>query len=197
MRRIAIGVAIFVVFVLAPVPARAQGYIAPFFGFDFGGDAGNCPVGLADCSNSRTNYGVALGHLSHGLFGFEGEFSYAPHFFGDSPSIGASNVAAFMGNLMLAAPLGPVHPYVSGGLGVMVSKFEFNLQSVNESNTSFAYNAGGGLLVFLPVHLGVRLDVRHMSTVSDITIPGAGSVGLAIGGTKLNFWRFTFGLAVH
>jgi opacity protein-like surface antigen len=195
MRRIVIGLGIFIVFALAPVPAGAQTYLAPFVGFNFAGDAGKCPLSVPDCQRSRLTYGAGLGHLSHGLLGIEGEFAYSPHFFGDSPVYGANNVMTFMANLMVAAPLGPVHPYVTGGVGVMASKVEVSLAALNESNTSFAYNLGGGLMVFLPVHLGLRFDLRHVGSVSDFSTGGITVPGLS--GQKLNFWRFTIGVAIH
>ena len=47
---------------LAPAPARADGFVTPYIGFNFGGDSANC-AGLTTCelalSNSATSaYGV-------------------------------------------------------------------------------------------------------------------------------------------
>ncbi len=195
MRRLSLTAGILVLFVLAvPQAARAQGYIAPFIGWDFGGDAGKCPALFAvDCSRSRTSYGVSLGGLSHGLFGGEIDFGYAPHFFGDNP-VSGSSVWTFMGHIILAIPAGPVHPYVSGGLGFIRTKVD-QVEGVTDfSERNFAYNLGAGLLVMLPAHVGFRIDYRYMTTTSDIS-PAAQP--LLTTGQKLNFSRIAFALVLH
>src|SRR5688572_25802283 len=56
--------------------ARAQGFISPLIGFDFGGDSG-CPT-ASDCEDKNSNIGVALGTLR--AVGYEAEFAYARSF---------------------------------------------------------------------------------------------------------------------
>lgn len=196
MRRLAVVSAVFIVLALVPRPAHAQTYFAPFLGFDFGGDAGNCPSvsTVLNCTEKRTAYGFSVGHLSHGIFGFEEDFSYAPDFFGASPSFGANSVLTLMSNLVVAVPAGPVHPYVTGGLGLMRTKVELNsLSSVlSTSNSTFAYNIGGGVIVLLPSHLGVRVDYRNMRSASSITF-----AGFTLPSQKLNFSRIAFALVLH
>ncbi len=195
MRRLAIGLAVVSLVALAPRPAQAQGYFAPFVGFDFGGDAGNCPSILHDCSVKRTAYGFAFGSLSHGIFGGEADFSYAPDFFGKSPEFGANSVMTVMSNLVVAVPAGPVHPYLTAGIGFMRTKVELNVSSLlSTSNTTFGYNVGGGVIVFLPSHLGVRVDYRHLRSASDVRIPGT---GVTIENTKLGFSRIAVALVLH
>ena len=46
---------------LAPLPAAAQGFITPFVGFNFGGDA-KCPE-ISWCEEKTTNFVVAVGTL--------------------------------------------------------------------------------------------------------------------------------------
>lgn len=193
MRRFAVGLAAFAALALAPAPARAQTFFVPFFGFDFGGDAGNCPSLLNDCSVKRTAYGFSVGHLSHGILGVEEDFSYAPDFFGKSPSFGTNSVLTLMTNLVVAVPAGPVHPYLSGGLGLMRTNVELTLGGLlSTKNTSFAYNVGGGVMIFLPSHVGVRIDYRNMRSASDFTI-----AGITVTNAKLSFSRIAFGLVVH
>ncbi len=198
MRRLFLPAALLALFVVGlPAPARAQGYFAPFIGFDFGGDAGKCPGGVLSapgCSNSRTAYGFSAGALSHGIFGGEIDFGYAPHFFGDDPTIGGNSVLTFMGNMIVALPTGPVHPYVSGGLGIIRTKVDQIQDLANFSDSSFAYNLGGGLMVMLPAHVGFRIDYRYMNTAGDIAIAGQ---PLLTSGTKLNFSRLVFALVLH
>jgi opacity protein-like surface antigen len=195
MRRLAIASAVFVLFALAPRPAHAQGYFVPFFGYDFGGDAGACPPNtiLINCSVRRAAYGLNFGSLAAGIVGFDADISYAPDFFGKSDSFGANSVLTFMSNVVIAVPAGPVHPYVTGGLGFMRTKVELKASSLlSTSNTSFGYNIGGGIMVFLPSHLGVRIDYRNIRSASDITI-----AGINIQNRKLSFSRLAFGLVLH
>ena len=52
--------------VLAAAPARADGFISPFIGYNFGGDSQNC-VSLTNCDERRTNWGGLLAPASHNL----------------------------------------------------------------------------------------------------------------------------------
>ena len=61
-------------------PARAQGFISPFIGYNFGGDAG-CPE-ITNCQDKRTDYGVSIGALGS-IVGFEEELGYTKNFFGE------------------------------------------------------------------------------------------------------------------
>jgi opacity protein-like surface antigen len=193
MRRFAVGLAVVAALTFAPRPALAQSYFAPFFGFDFGGDAGNCPSILNDCSVKRTAYGLGFGHLSHGIFGFEEDVSYAPDFFGSSATFGANSVLTLMSNLVVAVPAGPVHPYVTAGVGLMRTKVELNVGSLlSTSDSSFGYDVGGGVLVFLPSHLGLRVDYRNIRSAKSVTI-----AGFTLPNAKLNFSRIAFALVLH
>src|SRR5207249_3634537 len=97
-------------------PARAQGFISPFAGFNFGGDSANC-VSLTNCSEKRLNWGASIGK-TNGVFGVEEDIAYAPDFFGKTA--GANNaVLTVMSNLMLVVPAGPVQPYALIGLGLI------------------------------------------------------------------------------
>ncbi len=196
MRRLTVAAALgFVCMLVAPTPARAQGYFAPFIGFDFGGDAGKCTIsGLTSGCANRTTYGLSAGKLSHGTIGGEVDFGYAPHFFGDAPGASGNSVLTFMGNVVFAIPAGPVHPYVAGGVGIIRTSVDQLSDLTNFSESSFAYNLGGGLMVFLPAHLGFRVDYRYMATFSDISVAG---LTLLTTGTKLNFSRVAFALVLH
>lgn len=192
VRRVAIAAAVFVMLALAARPARAQTYFVPFFGFDFGEDAGACPSILNDCSVKRNTYGFQVGHLSHGIFGFEADFAYAPDFFGDSPTA-PNSVLTLMPNLVVAVPAGPVRLYVTGGLGLIRTEVELDLGSLlSTSHMGWGYNIGGGVMVFLPAHLGLRVDYRNVRSASDIEI-----VGLTLPGAKLSYSRVVFGLVLH
>src|SRR5262249_60043896 len=84
---------------VSAAPARADGFITPFLGFNFGGDqAANC-ASLTNCEDHRLDWGVALG-ATNGIFGFEEEIAYSKDFFGRTPG-GDNAVFTLMSNLML------------------------------------------------------------------------------------------------
>ena len=165
-------------------PAHAQGFISPFYGYNFGGDAG-CPE-ITNCDDKRTDYGVSFGALGS-VVGFEAEFGYTKNFFGET-SNQTSNVLTFMGNFMLAPKIGPVQPYGLAGLGLIRTSVE-GLGATSDQN-QFGWDVGGGLMVFFGEHVGVRGDVRyyHSFQVLDfINLPNLPALGL--GGQKLDYGR--------
>src|SRR5262245_35055244 len=88
----------------AATPSRAQGFISPLIGYDFGGNSG-CPE-ISNCEDKRTNLGVAFGTMGS-ILGFEGEFADARNFFGNVGDQ-SSSVITLMSNLMIVPALGPV-----------------------------------------------------------------------------------------
>ena len=171
-------------FVLTAAPARAAGFIAPFLGFSFGGDAANCPS-LTNCEEKRMNWGASFG-TTHGIFGFEQDIGYAPEFFGKTP--GAENaLLTVMSDFMVLVPAGPIQPYAIAGLGLIRPHATFNAAGLAVDKNALGYDVGGGINVYVQRHLGVRGDVRHMRTVHGVTL------GLFSGDT-LDFWRGSVGL---
>lgn len=171
---------------VAPRPAAAQGFIAPFLGWNFGGDA-KC-LELTDCEDRSTSWGVAFGALGP-VFGFEEEFAYTKDFFGESPTYG-SDVLTLMSNLVISAPIPAVRPYVLGGVGLIKSKIEPTLGSlVSLDNNSFGWDLGGGLIVG-GEHVGVRGDLRYFHTFQDLELAGF----TLTDNEKLNFGRASVGV---
>jgi opacity protein-like surface antigen len=180
-RRILILAAALIAWTVAP--ARAQGFISPFAGFNFGGDSANC-VSLTNCSERRLNWGASLGK-TNGVFGIEEDIAYAPDFFGKTP--GTNNaVLTVMSNLMIVVPAGPIQPYALIGLGLIRSHVE-SVTSLTLNKNTLGYDIGGGINIFLTHSVGVRGDVRHMHTFQDVTL------GL-FGNDQLDFWRGSAGL---
>src|SRR5262245_41368831 len=131
-------------------PAAADGLITPFIGYDFGGDAGECETAAVDCSTKQLAYGGSLGFMVGGFLGLEGDVGYAPHFFGEGSARGDNHVLTGMGNVLVGIPAGVVRPYGLAGLGVIhtdVSRSDVGLYNAF-TNNSFAFNVGGGLMVF-------------------------------------------------
>lgn len=165
----------------AATPARAQGFISPMVGVNFGGVSG-CPA-IKGCTDQQRTLSVSLGRFGS-IFGIETEVAYTPDFFGDAAGLSA-NVLTVMGNVMLAPKAGPVRPYVLVGAGSMKTRFELRPSSLLAINdTSLGYAAGGGLFVLLGDHFGVRGDVRYFHSFPDISI-----VGVTLPSKKLNYSR--------
>lgn len=195
MRKLAINAcSILLLALAAAAPARAQGYVGPNIGYDFGGDAGNCPSVLNDCSEKRTSYGIAIGTLAGGIFGFEEDISYAPDFFGKSDQFGDNSILTLMSNLVVSIPLGSIRPYATGGLGLMRTRVTFDLDSLGSgaSQNALAYDIGGGVMILLPGHLGIRGDYRRFKSTKDFSV-----LGIDINNTKLAFSRVSVGLVLH
>ena len=114
-------------------PARAQGFIAPFIGFNFGGDSSNC-ASLSSCEEKRLNWGASLGTVN-GVLGFEEEIGYASQFFGKTPG-GDNAMLTLMSNLMVVIPAGPIQPYGVIGIGLMRSHAQFSATSLALDNNS-------------------------------------------------------------
>jgi hypothetical protein len=177
----ALGVVTFLVVAAAPAAAGAQGFISPLIGFDFGGDSG-CQT-AADCEDKNSNIGVAIGTMGS-VLGFEAEIAYARDFFGDTPGQ-SSNVLTFMSNLMIVPKIGPVRPYVVGGLGLIKTRVEFTGASLlDTNNNSFGWDLGGGVMIFFGEHIGVRGDLRRFSSFQERTI-----LGFTLSNEKLGFQR--------
>jgi len=172
----------------APAAVDAQGFISPLIGYDFGGDSG-CPE-ATDCEDRNLNLGVSFGNL--GLFGSELEIAYARDFFGEIPGV-SSSVFTVMGNLMVAPRFGPVQPYGVIGLGLIKTNVEFSTEDLLDfDNNHLGWDIGGGVIVFLGRHVGVRGDLRYFHAFRDLEI-----LGIAIGETKLDFGRASAGLVLR
>jgi opacity protein-like surface antigen len=181
---IALFVAVFL-FAAGARSAQAQGFISPFYGYNFGGDAG-CPE-ITNCQDKRTDYGVSFGALGN-IVGFEAEIGYTSNFFGETAG-NTSNVLTFMGNFMLAPKIGPVQPYGLAGIGLIRTTVE-SVGTSNDQNQA-GWDLGGGLMIFFGEHIGVRGDVRyyHSFQVLDfLNLPSLPIFG-NLGGQKLDYGR--------
>lgn len=172
---------------LAAVPARAQGFITPYIGYNYGGDSDHC-VSLRNCEDRQVNWGVAIGKTG-GVMGFEEDFAYAKNFFGKTE--GADNaVITVMSNLMIVIPAGPIQPYGLIGLGLIRSHAKLDTSVFNVTKNALGYDIGAGINIFPVRSFGIRGDIRHMKTLSDLTL------GI-FNDDKLSFWRASLGLTLR
>src|SRR5206468_2789947 len=135
-----------VLLTVTAAPALADGLVVPFLGFNFGGDSGSNCVGLTTCEKKHTNFGVSF--ISMGTaYGLEEDISYAKNFFGETPGQ-ANSVFSAMTNLVIGPGVGPVRPYVAGGVGLIrprVSSIAGSLTSFSAEKNAVGYDLGGGV----------------------------------------------------
>ena len=177
-----------VLLALDTTPARADGFISPFIGYNFGGDSQNC-VSLRNCEEKRTNWGVSIGSDSAPI-GFEEEIGYAKDFFGHTPNADNS-VLTLMSNLLVVIPAGPVRPYGLIGLGLVRPHAKTDLTSLATDQNTLGWDIGGGLNIFLGHTFGIRGDLRHIRTLQDISLGGVFT------NAPLDFWRASAGVTLR
>ena len=166
----------------------------------------------ARADESSVQFGGQLAYLYRGVFGGEALADFAPHFrINNALLAGNPMVNAYMANAIGVVPLGSesrVHPYVSGGLGVLqLQSSDIRTPLLPTSNlttssnqTRFAGNIGGGVMGFAG-NFGVRADIRYFTAFSndlstDPNVPAADlfARNLLAG---LDFWRASLGVAVR
>ena len=179
-----------IVLAVTAAPALADGLVVPFLGFNFGGDSGSDCAKLTDCKTKHTNFGVSF--ISMGtVFGLEEDISYAKNFFGETPGQ-ANSVFSAMTNLVIGPGVGPVRPYVVGGVGLIrphVSSLAGSVTSFDTKKNAFGYDLGGGVTILFGKSVGIRGDLRHFHTMQNVSL-------LIFTPQKLDFWRASAGLAL-
>jgi opacity protein-like surface antigen len=182
-RRTRIGIVAIALLAGGAGHVHAQGFISPFFGYNFGGDS-SCRE-VTNCRDKHGDYGVAFGALGS-FVGFEAEYAHTNDFLGESPSQ-STTVRTFMANLMLAPKLGPIQPYGAAGVGLIRTEIE-GLGERNEDN-QVGWDAGGGLIIFFNPHVGIRGDVRYFHSFEVFDLGAL--LHLPIRSTRLDFGRFS------
>jgi hypothetical protein len=191
----AIGTAL-VAIALAPVPARADTLIIPFFGVNFGGDSGKKFSEAFD--TSQFNWGVSISFMGGGVFGVEGDLSFSPDFYGKT-DVGGSSALTATGNLVIGIPFGGqqgfgIRPYGVVGGGLLKSKSDFGTGVAEIDENDLTWSAGGGILLFFGTRTGIRFDMRYFRTFDDLEILG---VPIAQSPGKVDFTRTSFGFVVR
>ena len=190
----AVAVVIVLGVLLSAAPVRADGFVSPSVGVDFGGNAGSTLRGAVNNSN-KVNVGAAVGWMSAGVFGLEEDFSWAPNFFGSGGTfIDKTRVITLMTNAIAGIPVGGqqgggVRPYVSVGVGLINQHVTTPTGVGNFSQNDFGFNAGAGIMGYFADHIGVRGDVRYFRSFQETE---ANVVGLEVG--HFAFYRASFGL---
>jgi opacity protein-like surface antigen len=182
--RLCAAVAVFLIAVV-PRAALAQGFISPSLGYNFGGDAG-CRS-ATDCRDKNWNWGASVGALGS-IVGFELELTYAGEFTGDVPN--KTSVTTLMGNFMLAPRISFAQPYGLVGIGDIKTKAE-GVVDPPDSKNQIGWTIGGGLMLFVSKHVGLKGDVRYYHSFEALDLLG---IDLARDQNKVDFGRAGFGV---
>ena len=170
-------------FLVAVRPAAADTVVTGTVGRVFSGDV----------QQGHTSYGAAIAFLGDGVFGFEVEGTYTPHFFGPDNTAGTSNVTTLMGNIVLGAPIGrTARIYAAGGVGLMKLRVPDADAFFDVKRNDFGMNAGAGVMVHLGDHLGARGDVRYFR---DLRQSDTGNFAVDFGG--FHYWRAAVGVSLR
>jgi len=162
-------------------PASADTVITGTVGATFSGDV----------EESHVSYGAAIGFLGEGIFGFEVEGTYTPHFFGPDLDIGTSNVTTLMGNIVLGVPIGGHNSriYATGGVGLMKFRVPDPDVFFDIDRNDWGVNAGAGVMIGLGDRFGLRGDIRYFRDIHEST---TGDFDVDFGG--FNYWRGAGGI---
>ena len=182
MRHVHVRVALVLVATLwTASPAFADGVFTPFAGVSFGNDQ----------TEQVTTYGFSLAGMAGGVFGIELDWAQTAQAKTSTLFVVNSRATTLTGNVIIGIPLGPVRPYVVGGLGWMRTKLT-DPDGGGEGVTSdgLGVDFGGGLMGFFTDHVGVRVDLRYIRAVT------AGDNFFDFDFENFNYWRFTGGLAL-
>jgi len=168
----------------APAVARADGYVSPFIGQNFGNNSGD----------GRVNFGADAGWMGAGVMGFEVDFGYAPNFFGDQGVFGANSETSLMGNIIVGVPVGGQHglgvrPYGTIGAGLLRTQITPAIGNAFGDNEA-GVNLGGGVMGYFSDHVGIRGDVRYFRNLTGDSVVNDFNVDFG----AFHFWRASVGV---
>lgn len=177
----------------APVPARAEGYVTPWVGVNWGSGS--------HVDNGRAAFGVNAGAMGAGIIGGEVAFGYSPSFFGSDNDFGHNTVIDLMGNVIVGVPIGGTHgkgvrPFVTGGIGLLRTQIDGGtFASVTAKNNMLGWNAGAGVMGYFNEHVGLRGDLRYTRGFEDLA---TGNTAIDLnGGNQLHYWRLQAGVVLR
>jgi hypothetical protein len=182
---------------LAPASARADWLLTPNIGAGFGFGDNSTSAG----GGEHLTYGVSIGWMGAGVFGWEADLAYTPEFFegddddADILNTGDSNVTSVMGNVLVGIPVGGqtgpgVRPYLAAGAGLLKSRVEDADELFEVDNNDFGINVGGGVMGFVTDNIGFRGDLRYFRGFGE----DEGNDQVDFDFEDFDFWRGTVGV---
>jgi len=188
------------VLMLTPAAAHADWLFTPTVGTTFGRDTHGREHLLLGTSFGWLDYDPGIG--------WEVNFSYAPDFFEGNDNAFEFGGHSHVGTLMLNGVIGDLtagpdatgwRPYATAGIGVIqVRAITQNFAGGGRFDTwvhEVGFNAGGGVLVFLGRRVGIRTDLRYISSLEDDEpswTKGRSNFDVAPG--RFDFFRATVGV---
>jgi hypothetical protein len=194
----------FVIVLLGAAPARADSLFTPFIGANMGGSA-DAPLADLVGSPSRTSFGASFAVMGGGVLGLEADIGYTPKFFGTDLRVAGvpislvrNNVLTGMINLTAGVPIQGgsgvgIRPYGVAGVGLIRQQLEAVGGLVDTNVTDFGYDIGGGAMIFMGRHVGIRGDLRYFRTTG--TNPLTDLIDLNPG--AFNFTRASVGVTLR
>src|SRR4029450_13830231 len=128
-----------------PKMARADWFITPFVGGNFGGSTSADDLEDVLEDSSRLTCGGSAGFMGKGISGFEEDFGYTKKFFAPFAGIDETNLLTLMSNVIVGIPFGGqsgfgVRPYFVGGVGLMRTSVDSAVNFVELNNNSFGFD---------------------------------------------------------
>src|SRR5262245_41635667 len=163
--------------------ASAETILTPYAGTVFG----------SDVTDEHGVYGGSL-LFTGNVFGFEVDFGYSPDFFDTSRvDLPDNNVSTLMGNFVFSGRVGGHNSriYGSAGGGVIQQKIDVGDDFFDIDRNDFGVNVGGGVILGLSDHVGIRGDVRYFRSIGDDEPDNEFDIDFG----NFSFWRATGGLA--
>lgn len=164
----------------APASAHADGIFTPFIGTSFGSDR----------SDNVASWGLSVAAMAGGAFGLELDFFRTDNGSQESTFLTDSRMTTVTGNLIIGIPNRWVRPYGTAGLGWMRTETGLKEIEVGEKIDGLAVAVGGGLIGFVGEHIGARVDLRYVRTVT------VSDTLFKFNFAQLNFWRASAGVAL-
>jgi hypothetical protein len=181
----------------APIQARAEGFVNPWAGVNFG-SAKNFGSSV---DNGRGAFGVNAGGMGAGVIGGEVAFGYSPSYFGTKTDFGNNTLIDLMGNLIVGVPVGGTHgagfrPFVTGGLGLIRTQIDGGtLFKVSGHNNMAGWNLGAGAMGFFNDHVGARGELKYYRGFKDLV---TGDTRFDVdGNNQLHYWRLGLGIVIR
>ena len=190
LRRATAGAAVVALGAAAPAPASADTVFTPFIGQSF--------ASQSDAVKTMT-IGASMASTIGGGFGFEADFGRTSQTSGGELFADNTRLTMLMGNAMLGFPFGRFRPYAVGGVGWL--RKEAVSDGVTARTSGLGLDGGVGLMGFFGGSLGVRVDLRHVRSVTaedleTLRLPaGFGLADFLL--EDLSFWRASVGLAIR
>jgi len=185
------------VLVAAPRAAQADWLFTPGLGTTFGADTHG---------REHPILSAGIGWVDDERFGWELDLGFAPDFFeGEHDTFvfdGDSHVGTLMVNALLGVPGADagrgVHPFVTGGIGVMQMRAVTDAgpeEALFESLThEVGFNVGAGAIAFFGDGIGIRGDVRYISSFQNGIPSWTRGIGVDVAPGRFDFLRATFGV---